>query len=441
MAKSTFESAGLSQVKPQDRKSWLSIAFIWSGFVCCVPALMVGAGITMGLSFGQAALSMCIGYAICVLLMSLMSCLSSDLGIPTVVAASGAFGKTGSSYMVSLVIAICNISWFGFQAVVCGESFAAILNTFGIPLPGVVSTILWGLIMCITAVVGINLIKILNVISVPALVLILVYAMIVVFQDPESSVKIANYAPATQSTLMASIGTAVGGFVAGSVLAGDVTRYCKSRRDVLLSSVIGVIPMGIVTMLAGSVLAIHCGVVGMDTQSIVTMLASIGSPILGLLILVLATWTTNVTNAYSAGFGLLNLTRAKDNKQAVCTLTAGVLGTLLAVLGITNYFNDFLNILAAFIPPVPGVVIMDYFVIHKARPSEWRSIEGINWNGPISCIAGGVVALAFPGVLVPTLNGIVVSCVLYLILYPVLSKKKAQAAAAPTVPAEETAEE
>ena len=372
MAKSTFESAGLSQVKPQDRKSWLSIAFIWSGFVCCVPALMVGAGITMGLSFGQAALSMCIGYAICVLLMSLMSCLSSDLGIPTVVAASGAFGKTGSSYMVSLVIAICNISWFGFQAVVCGESFAAILNTFGIPLPGVVSTILWGLIMCITAVVGINLIKILNVISVPALVLILVYAMIVVFQDPESSVKIANYAPATQSTLMASIGTAVGGFVAGSVLA------------------------------------IHCGVVGMDTQSIVTMLASIGSPILGLLILVLATWTTNVTNAYSAGFGLLNLTRAKDNKQAVCTLTAGVLGTLLAVLGITNYFNDFLNILAAFIPPVAGVVIMDYFVIHKARPSEWRSIEGINWNGPISCIAGGVVALAFPGVLVPTLNGIVV---------------------------------
>lgn len=84
---------------------------------------------------------------------------------------------------------------------------------------------------------------------------------------------------------------------------------------------------------------------------------------------------------------------------------------------------------------------MDYFVIHKARPGEWRSVEGVNWNGPISCIAGGVVALAFPGVLVPTLNGIVVSCVLYLILYPVLSRKKAQAAAAPTVPAEETAEE
>ena len=430
MAKNTVESAGLSRVKPEDRKSWMSIAFIWSGSVCCVPALMVGAGITMGLTFAQAALAMCVGYAICVALMSLMSILSSDLGIPTVVAASGAFGKTGSSYLVSLVIAFCNICWFGFQAVVCGESFAAILNNFGIPLPGVVSTIIWGLIMCVTAVVGINLIKILNVVSVPALVLILIYAMIVVFQDPESAVKIANYAPVNQSTLLASIGTAVGGFVAGSVLAGDVTRYCKSRRDVVLSSVIGVIPMGVGTMLAGSVLAIHCGVIGMDTTSIVTMLASIGSPVLGLLILVLATWTTNVTNAYSAGFGLLNLTRAKDERQPVCTLAAGVIGTLLAVLGITNYFNSFLNILAAFIPPVAGVVIMDYFVIHKARPTEWRSIEGINWNGPISCVIGAAVALAFPGFLVPTVNGIVVAGVVYLVLYPVLSKKKAEEAAA-----------
>ena len=30
---------------------------------------MVGAGITMGLTFGQAALAMCIGYGICVLLL------------------------------------------------------------------------------------------------------------------------------------------------------------------------------------------------------------------------------------------------------------------------------------------------------------------------------------------------------------------------------------
>ena len=426
MAKA-IESSGLSDVRAEERKSWSSIAFIWAGSVCCVPALMVGAGITMGLSFAQAALAMCIGYGICVALMILMSILSADKGIPTVVAASSAFGKTGSGYVVSAIIAFCFICWFGFQAVICGEAFAAILNSFGIPLPGMVSTILWGLVMCITAVAGINWIKMLNVVSVPALILILVYAMVVVFNDPESAAAIANYTPPMATPMVAAIGTAVGGFATGSVLSGDTTRYCRSRKDVVISSIVGVIPMGVGTMLAGGILAIHSGALGMDTGSIVNMLSSIGSPILGLLVLVLATWTTNVANAYSAGFALLSLTKGKDEKRAFYTLLAGVIGTLLAVLGITNYFGNFLNILAAFIPPVAGVVIMDYFVIQKADPLKWKATEGVNWAGIISWIGGSVFALAFPSIFVPTINGIVVACVLYVILYPVLAKSKKEA--------------
>ena len=422
-----IESSGLSAVRPEERKSWTSIAFIWAGSVCCVPALMVGAGITMGLSFAQSAVAMCIGYAICVALMILMSIISTDMGIPTVVAASSAFGKTGSGYVVSAIIAFCFICWFGFQSVICGEAFAAILNSFGIPLPGMLSTILWGLIMCLTAVVGINLIKILNIVSVPALILILVYAMIVVFNDPASAPAIANYTPPAVTPMVAAIGTAVGGFATGSVLSGDTTRYCKSRKDVALSSIIGVIPMGVGTMLAGGVLAIHSGSVGMDTGSIVNMLSSIGSPILGLLVLVLATWTTNVSNAYSAGFALLSLTKGKDEKRAFYTLLAGIIGTLLAVFGITNYFNSFLNILAAFIPPVAGVVIMDYFVIQKGKPENWKATEGVNWAGIISWIGGSVFALAIPTLFVPTINGIIVACVLYVVLYPVLAKNKKEA--------------
>ena len=159
MAKKAIETAGLSEVKAEERKSWASIAFIWAGSVCCVPALMVGAGITAGLPFGQGALAMFIGYAICVVLMVLMSILSSDKGVPTVVAASGAFGKIGSGYVVSFIIAFCFICWFGFQAVVCGEAFAGLLATMGLSIPGWLSTVIWGLVMCLTAVFGINWIR------------------------------------------------------------------------------------------------------------------------------------------------------------------------------------------------------------------------------------------------------------------------------------------
>ena len=295
----------------------------------------------------------------------------------------------------------------------------------GLSIPGWLSTVIWGLVMCLTAVFGINWIKILNIVSVPALIVILVYAAIAVFSDAESAAAIANYEPAGSITFVSGIGMAVGGFATGAVLSGDTTRYCKSRRDVLVSSVVGVIPMGVGTLLMGSVLAIHSGAAGMDTGSIVNMLSSVGSPILGLLVLVLATWTTNVSNAYSAGFALLSLTRAKDERRAMFTLIAGVLGTALALFGITNYFNNFLNILAAFIPPVAGVVIMDYFVINKMRVDKWRAVEGFNWAGVLSWLGGSVVALAFPAIFVPTINGIIVACVLYLILFPLIGRKKA----------------
>ncbi|WP_300448461.1 cytosine permease [uncultured Oscillibacter sp.] len=144
MAKKAIETSGLSEVKQEDKKRWWEIAFIWAGSVCCVPALMVGGIITTGLTFSQAFLAMMIAYGICVVMMILMSVQSTDLGVPTVVAVSGAFGKKGSSYVISAIISFCFICWFGFQAALCGEAFAGILNTFGIPLPGLLSTILWG---------------------------------------------------------------------------------------------------------------------------------------------------------------------------------------------------------------------------------------------------------------------------------------------------------
>ena len=421
---SGFEQAGLNAIPLEERKNWPGIAFIWAGSCCCVPALMVGAGITMGLTFAQAALAMIVGYGVCVVLMILMSILAADKGMPAVVTISGAFGKIGSSKLVSCIIAFCYICWFGFQAVVCGEAFAAILQPMGVPLPGVVSTIIWGLIMTITAVYGFNWIEKLNMVAVPALIIILIYAMIVVFKDPSSVAAIHSHVPVAQASMVTSIGTAIGGFASGAALSGDVTRYCKNRRDVIISSIVGVLPVGVGTMLAGSILAIHSGALGMDTGSVVTMLTSVGSPILGLIVLVLATWTTNVSNAYSSGFALLNITGAKDNKRSIFTFCAGIVGTLLAVLGITNFFGAFLNILAVFIPPIVGVVAIDYFILRKGDPEKWRSMPGINWAGVIAWGVGSVVALLTPTFFIPTLTAIILACVLYLILYPIFYKNR-----------------
>ena len=89
------------------------------------------------------------------------------------------------------------------------------------------------------------------------------------------------------------------------------------------------------------------------------------------------------------------------------------------MIGITNYFNSFLNILAVFIPPIVGVVAVDYFVIKKGNPAAWAEKPGFNLAGVIAWIVGSAIALLLPELLIPTLNAIVIACILYLILYPI----------------------
>ena len=120
---SLVENITLTAVPADQRKPWTSIAFIWAGSVICIPALMVGSLISAGMNFKQSALCMVIGYVLVVVYMCLMGIQSSDLGLPATVSISRAYGKRGSSFLVSLVIAVCMIGWFAAQTSLCASSF------------------------------------------------------------------------------------------------------------------------------------------------------------------------------------------------------------------------------------------------------------------------------------------------------------------------------
>jgi purine-cytosine permease-like protein len=79
---SLVENITLTSVPADQRKPWPSIAFIWAGSVICIPALMVGSLISLGMNFKQSALCMVIGYVLVVFYMCLMGIQSSDLGLP-----------------------------------------------------------------------------------------------------------------------------------------------------------------------------------------------------------------------------------------------------------------------------------------------------------------------------------------------------------------------
>lgn len=358
------------KIDESQRQSWLSIAAVWAGGMICVPCLMIGGVLAGGgLSLGQIVLSILIGYGLICAYMICIGMQACDTGLPVSVMASGALGEKGARYIISTLLAIACVGWFGIQSATCGSA-------------------------------------------------------------------IANYAPENSSGMVFGISMVVASFALGGVISADYCRFAKSRADVVKSSLVGVIPAGLFMLLTGALMSVVT-----DQYDISAILASLGVPFVGLVALVLATWTTNVTNAYSGGLALSNLLGFDESKFKVTTGVAGAIGTLLAAFGLLNAFQGFLSLMSALIPPLAGVLIASYWIVGKGKRENFSPRPGFSAVGVISfavgavfaCITGGTFA-SFPGLVealpflnwpffVGPVNGIVVSLVLYVGLAKLTSAK------------------
>lgn len=430
------------KIDESQRQSWLSIAAVWAGGMICVPCLMIGGVLAGGgLSLGQIVLSILIGYGLICVYMICIGMQACDTGLPVSVMASGALGEKGARYIISALLAIACVGWFGIQSATCGSAFtnmvANMLGTEATPIFISISSIVWGVIMLLTACVGFKGLKWLNYIAVPLLVIVCLYGLIAGIVTNDGGSAITNYAPENSSGMVFGISMVVASFALGGVISADYCRFAKSRSDVVKSSVVGVIPAGLFMLLTGALMSIVTG-----QYDISAILASLGVPFVGLVALVLATWTTNVTNAYSGGLALSNLLGFDESKFKVTTGVAGAIGTLLAAFGLLNAFQSFLSLMSALIPPLAGVLIASYWIVGKGKRENFSPRPGFSAVGVISfaigavfaCITGGTFA-SFPGLVealpflnwpffVGPVNGIVVSLVLYVGLAKLTSAKR-----------------
>lgn len=403
------EQVALGQVPADQRKSWISIALIWAGAVISVPSLMVGGAIASGMSIGSGIAAGVVGYIIVVIYMTFQGMQGSDLGRPTVVNASSAFGEQGAGFIISFVLGISVMGWFGVQTSVTGAAFSGFMGQFGITFPVWLSSLIWGVIMLTTAILGYKALSYLNYIAVPALIILAIYGTSAALKMYGLE-GLAAHSPETSMNFFQGVAISVGGFAVGGVIAGDYSRYAKDRKGSILSSVIGVLPIGAALLIAGAIMSVTAG-----TYDITQIVSTLGFPVLGFIILILATWTTNAVNAYSGGLAITNMLKLSDNKRAAATAVAGGIGTILAISGIINYFISFLLILTAGITPIAGVMIADYWIRNKGNAKDWKPVPGIHWNGIIAWLAGTLVGL-FVKWGSQAINAIVVAGVIFLLL-------------------------
>ncbi|WP_376746273.1 cytosine permease, partial [Priestia megaterium] len=100
----------------------------------------------------------------------------------------------------------------------------------------------------------------------------------------------------------------------------------------------------------------------------------------------LSAWTTNVSNAYSAGLNFVMAFNTPDNRRREVTIIAGTIGIILGLCGILTRVEDVLSMLAYLVCPVGGIMFVDYFIIGKGKPQNWHSVDGWNFVGVIAWI-------------------------------------------------------
>lgn len=423
------------EIKAEQRQSWQSIALVWAGGMICVPCLMVGGVLSGGgLPLPHIVAAILIGYGLICAYMIFIGMAACDTGLPVSVLAEGALGRRGARYIISTLLAIACVGWFGIQSATCGQAFATMTaDMLGLgeasPAMVVVSSIVWGVIMLVTACAGFKGLKWLNYLAVPLLVVVCLYGLIAGIVRNNGGAVIAAYAPEQSSGMVFGISMVVASFALGGVISADYCRFAKSRADVVKSSILGVIPAGLFMLLTGALMSIVTG-----QYDISAILASLGVPLFGLIALVLATWTTNVTNAYSGGLALSNLLGFDESRFRITTGIAGGIGTLLAAFGLLNAFQGFLSLMSALIPPLAGVIIAGYWVVGRGKVGRFQRRDGFSAPGIIAFLAGAVLACitggtfaSFPALVaaapwlntpffVGPVNGIVVSLVLYVAL-------------------------
>lgn len=408
---SKIEKITLNVVPQDKRKGWLDVSLIQAGVYICVPSLLLGGMLIQCMSLSSTIITLGLGYLVSIIITALIGIIGEDLGLPTCVIGMASFGKIGARVIISSIFAIALIGWFSAQNAVCGSAFANLLVQIGFDVPVVACTAFWGIVMLATAVYGIDGLKVLNYIAVPALAIIFIIGTIIAVNQYGTD---ALNTP-VDSTMSIFEGVVLcGSFLSvGMTCASDFTRYQKSRGGVWTSSTLGIWVPGFILGILGAILT------KLTTQNDLSLiLADIGLPILGAAILILATWTTNTTNIYSSGINFVMLLRLKDDKRAMATVVSGIVGTIIAMTGFATFFETFVNTLGVLFFPVGGVFLADYIIIRKNKPENFRYSNTVNWAGVIAWCAGCILTWFTPtwGLFA----GFFLSIILYVVLYNVL---------------------
>lgn len=332
--------------------TWFELASLEIGGAICLPVIMVGHAVANKYGLASAISAILIGNALLLALAMVSVHLAHESKKRTAENAVLYFGEKGGK-LFALALLLSKTCWFGIQLGLIALSTQKILPDYGLA----VITMGLGMLIISYALAGIKALSVISTISLPLMVLTMGFAA---FQEGSSSA----YLPVKEFTF-SSVSLIVATAITAVIDMPTYFRHQASLRDGRIASLLF---LGI-----GAPLIEGLGVFLFyknPSHQIVDTLQG-GSSFLWTiwvaLFLLLAGWTTNNTNLYSAVNSLQVIFKDLGEKKG--TLLVGAAGVLLSLCGVLDHFTSVLQIIGIVIGSM-GIIVLSNFAWKKRIPKS-----------------------------------------------------------------------
>lgn len=420
-----FGDYAVTPVPLEERKSFLSIAWVNAGYTINLGCIFGGAALAAFLPLHQVFLALAIATAIQAAISIPIGAIGAKYGLSSALLSRQSYGRYGS-WLIAFVLAVSlGVGWFGWQVALFADTIHALAPNFFLT-ERTLACIWGGIAMMLTATIGFKAIGVLSFIIVPSMITFFAFGTVsAINQSGLAFGEILVQAPAEVGTFGAAVTAAVGITAAGCLGMADITRFAKTPAQAGISGTLGYLGGALFCECAGALIYVVSGATAIGTTpNLIEAMLKLGFGFGCLIILIVAQWSTNDNNLYSGALGLTNIFKIK---RSLASVIMGTIGIIIAIAGIQNYFVPFLNILGLALPPFGGIILAHFFIVRPALKREYvlkvgEKLPGVNFIALFATIIAALISYfwvtAIPGALI----GIISAFILYAVLMIVFEK-------------------
>ncbi|WP_158599079.1 NCS1 family transporter [Planococcus salinus] len=319
-------------------------------------------------------------------------------GIPFIVQARASFGYKGAR-IASLIRVIPAVFWYGIGSWIGASAMVFITETIWGWGNIWLFFILFQIAQTAIAYFGIKSIKWFDSILSVVVLGFLIYILYQIIQLGGLRLT-ENWTSAGSwgMPFFVAITASVGVLITASINNGDLGRYLENKpKNNYIGHFFGIVPMFILMLLIGILSAAATGIWD-PIQALVSVIPSPLVAVAMMIFIVVAQFTTNLTINIKPP--ALVLVEMFNMKWGMAVIVVGFLSiaTFPWLLLTSSAFNQFIAFYSAFLGPLLGILLADYYLIRKQKinvEDYYNQQVGYNWLGIGVLLISGIVGIIF----------------------------------------------